>query len=1195
MEFEHAIEAANAALFACFQRYLTDLEVLLLKGAWHNRTYEQIAESAGYSTGYLSRKAGPQLWQGLSQALGEPVSKTNFKAAIERGQGGRWKAEGGRMKATLTSPHLPIYPSTHTDWGEAIDVSLFYGRTEELDTLQQWIVNDRCRLIAILGMGGIGKTSLAAKVAQQLEPQFEYVIWRSLRNAPPLETLLSELVPFVSNQQDTQAEMGRLLHWLRAHRCLVVLDNVETMLQSGDRAGQYRPGYEDYRDLFEAIGQSLHQSCLLLTSREKSAELAAMEGEELPVRVVQLRGSAETGCTLLQAKGLAGTETQQQTLCDRYGGNPLALKIIASTIQELFDGDIQQFIEQDAIVFNSVRRLLEQQMERLSELERSAMTWLAINREWTTIAELAEDIVPPVSRMELLEALESLCWRGLIEKRSGSYTQQPVVMEYVSDRLIDQINAELRTAELHVFLHYALIKTTVKEYVRESQVRVILQPIADQFCKTFSSQAALEQQVLRILMSLRRSEVKLSGYGVGNLINLCIHLQLNLTGFDFSGLTIRHACFHETQLHQVNVAAAHFWKCTFTQIFSIIFSVTFSPDGKLLATSDSSGNMRLWQVADGQPLMAFQGHLDWLRSVTFCQNSSLLISGCDDHTIRFWDTRTGECIKCVENYGSRVMAVAASPDGQWLVSGGEDHLLKLWNIHTGQCLKILAGHTQSVCTVAWSPDKHMIVSGSHDTTIKVWDLNTGNCLKTLAAHSDWINSVAFSPDGYLIASSSHDKTIKLWDVNAGNCIKTLEGHSDWVLSVAFNTQGNLLISGSEDHTIRLWEVSTGNCLRILLGHTDRVWTVSSSPDGRTFASGSEDRTVRIWDVNTGECSRTLKGYTQQIWGLGFSPDGQTLASCGDEKSIRLWNIETGRCIKVLSGHTNGVWAAKFSPDGLLLASASEDQTVKLWDAKTGDCIRTLQANGKRVHDVAFSPDGCILASAHEDETIKLWDVSSGECCKILSGHWAWAVAFSPVCNSSDGNFLLASCSFDNTLKLWNIDSGQCLRTLEGAATLATSVAFSPDGCLLASSGYGSIVKLWDVHTGQCLKEFRGHTSDLVYAVAFSPDGQHLVSSGADRTVKLWDVHTGGCLHTLQGHTHWIYPVAFSPIQSQERSCILASGGMDETIRLWDAETGECLKVLRSDRPYEGMNITGATGLTGAQKATLKALGAIEHS
>jgi hypothetical protein len=301
----------------------------------------------------------------------------------------------------------------------------------------------------------MGKTALAAKVAAQVQHEFEYVIWRSLRNAPPLETLLGDLVAFVSDFQETSAEIGRLIHYLRSRRCLLILDNMETILEAG-HAGQFRNGYEGYGDLLRVLGEVAHSSCLILTSREKPSEIAASEGVELSVHSLRLSGSNEAARALLCAKGLTGDETQKQQLCDRYSNNPLAVKIVATSIQDLFDGEIGAFLQQDTFVFDGIRRLLDQQFERLSPLEKSIMYWLAINREGTEIAELESDMEPTVSRGKLLEALEALWGRALIEKatptllekQSSLYTQQPVVMEYVSELLIELFCEDIATAVL---------------------------------------------------------------------------------------------------------------------------------------------------------------------------------------------------------------------------------------------------------------------------------------------------------------------------------------------------------------------------------------------------------------------------------------------------------------------------------------------------------------------------------------------------------------------------------------------------------------------------------------------------------------------------------------------------------------------------------------------------------------------------
>ncbi|HEY9663971.1 MAG TPA: NB-ARC domain-containing protein, partial [Allocoleopsis sp.] len=525
MSFEQVLQVANALVSAKSGRYLNDVETAILMGAWKNQTYEQIADESGYSISYLTRDVGPKLWKLLSQALGETVSKTNFQAALERS---KHKAileqpiqvEAPSIHLATTVPPVP-FPTTHSplldrrcDWGESTDVSLFYGRNQELATLQQWIWQDRCRLIFCLGMGGIGKTSLTVKLAREIDTQFDCVIWRSLRNEPSLKTLLSSLVAFVSNQQDCEPELDRLMHWLRTSRCLIVLDNMETLLQAGDRAGYFRPGYEDYGDLLRAIGETSHQSCVVFTSREKPAELAALEGMELAVRTMRLGGSLEASQGLIAAKGLLGSPEQQHQLCQLYGCNPLAVKIVATSIQDLFDGDIAAFLEQDATVFSGVHRLLDQQCERCSRLERTIMYWLAINREWTSIAELAADIVPLVSRADLLEALESLSWRSLIEKQAGCYTQQPVVMEYTTSQLIDEICVEvLRTthtrqpgsqSRLSLLQRHALLKSQGKDYIRDTQVRQILKPLLDKLTVILGSAQNVASQLTQLLSKLQQ-------------------------------------------------------------------------------------------------------------------------------------------------------------------------------------------------------------------------------------------------------------------------------------------------------------------------------------------------------------------------------------------------------------------------------------------------------------------------------------------------------------------------------------------------------------------------------------------------------------------------------------------------------------------------------------------------------------------
>ncbi|MBW4672870.1 MAG: hypothetical protein KME52_02165 [Desmonostoc geniculatum HA4340-LM1] len=1078
------------------------------------------------------------------------------------------------------------------DWGEMVDVSVFYGRIAELTLLEQWLIQEHCRVVALLGMGGIGKTSLAAKLSQKVQGWFEYVIWRSLYNAPPLFDLLANLIQFFSNEQVLETDLAKtvdrrisqLIEYLQQQRCLIVLDNVETILQTGAYAGCYREGYEDYGLLIKRLGQVMHQSTLVLTSREKPKDIASLGGETLAVRSLQLSGlEVVAGQKIFEAKGFSGSESELPAVVERYAGNALALKIVATTIQDVFDGNIGEFLQHYTAVFGNIRDLLDQQFSRLANLEKDIIYWLAINQEPVSLSVIREDIVSPIPPQNLLEALESLVRRSLVEKSTALFTLQPVVMEYVTQRLIEIVCEEIVTQKPDLFRCHALMKATAKDYVKETQIRLIVKPVIDGLLTVFRTKTGVENELSQILVRLREESPLEPGYTGGNVINLLRQLGTDLTGYDFSYLTVWQADLRKINLHNVNFKNADLAKSVFSETFGGVMSVAFSPDGKLLAAGDSNGEIHLWRVADSQQILIFRGHRNWVVSLAFSPDGRTLASGSSDCTVRLWDVGTGRCLHTLGEHGNEVWSVAFSPNGDRLASACDDHLVRLWVVSTGECLKIFQGHKNWVLSVTFSLDGQKLVSGSDDNTIRLWDINSGECLKILQGHSDGIRSISLSCDGQMLASSSDDQTIRLWNFTTGECKRILRGHSNQILSVAFSPQGDILASGSHDQTVRLWDVNTGECKKIFQEHSNWVCSVAFSPDGDILASGSRDQTVRLWYIPTSQCLKTFQGHTNQVLSVAFNPDGKILASGGHNQKVRLWDVRIGQTLKTLEGHTNWVYSVAFNPQGDTLVSGSADKTVKLWDVSTGQCLRTCQGHTAAVWSVALSPDGQMVASSSEDQTIRLWDIRTGQSLRTCQGHTAavWSVAFSPQ------GTVLASGSLDQTVKLWDVNTGECLRTLEGHTSWAWAVAFSPDGDLLASTSTDRTLRLWSVRTGECKRILQVDTGWLL-SVAFSLDNQTLATSSQDHTVKLWDINTGECFKTLPGHLAWLWSVAFCPDNQT-----LVSGGEDETIRLWNVKTGECLKTLEAEKPYELLNLTGVTGITEATRATLKDLGAVD--
>ncbi len=454
------------------------------------------------------------------------------------------------------SSAIDISSSEQQDWSEAPDLMNFYGRSSELALLERWIVKDCCKVVSILGLGGMGKTSLTLTLAGQVQAQFEKLIWKALRNAPPIMDLLEDLIEFVSDGKQElptatlQQRISQLIQILQERRCLIILDEFETILQSSagklrPQIGSYPSGYEGYGELLKRLSSDRHQSCVLITSREKPQGIVGTtytilrhpRGRQPPdpppletTTILELDGlGLDDSAAFLQAIGVVGSQANLQVLSDCYSGNPFALKVIAPIIKEFFGGNVSQFLQQNTIVLSDpLSGVLEQQIYRLSELEREIVYWLAIAQVPISMARLESLLRSRRSQTQILEALISLQYRslteGVITELEVLFGLRPMIRKIIRNELVEQATAELcavlKTQDLEaldMFKHYLFVS---EDAPSDASNQKLLKSLKNSLLCHIKQTQKLSLHLTQILTRLQNGSGVDVGYGDRNLAAL---------------------------------------------------------------------------------------------------------------------------------------------------------------------------------------------------------------------------------------------------------------------------------------------------------------------------------------------------------------------------------------------------------------------------------------------------------------------------------------------------------------------------------------------------------------------------------------------------------------------------------------------------------------------------------------------------
>ena len=276
---------------------------------------------------------------------------------------------------------------------------------------------------------------------------------------------------------------------------------------------------------------------------------------------------------------------------------------------------------------------------------------------------------------------------------------------------------------------------------------------------------------------------------------------------------------------------------------ALVWAVSFSPDGKSLASGGDDGTVRIWDSVKGEATAAFRGHADQMIHIAFTNSTAVATAGHgDDRSVRVLDVRTGKTLIRLKETDHGVSSMAVSPDGKLIAMTdfAEEEAVQVWNVETGKVVATLSGVSS---VLAFSPDgKVLATTHTGSTAISFWQWAAGKLIGSVGEKSKSASVAAFSPDGRLLASGS-DWTLRIWDLKTGKQTVSCRGDSD-IQSISFNSDGRSIATGEYDGPVRVWDVATGKAIAVLKARGP----VAFSPDGKRLATQSEARSeILLWD------------------------------------------------------------------------------------------------------------------------------------------------------------------------------------------------------------------------------------------------------------------------------------------------------------------------------------------------------------
>jgi len=494
-------------------------------------------------------------------------------------------------------------------------------------------------------------------------------------------------------------------------------------------------------------------------------------------------------------------------------------------------------------------------------------------------------------------------------------------------------------------------------------------------------------------------------------------------------------------------------------------AVVTQPDGTQAKPKSSGATIRVFSVADGRQIRAFNEHRGWVEALAMCPDGRHVIAADHEDGAAMWDFTTGRQVKSFRVQG--VFPVAVSPDGKYALFGGV-------------------------------------------TVLRLWDIAQDRELRTFHGHGGWLRSVAFSPDGRRALSGSDDNTPRLWDLDTGKEIRGFGGYSRQIASVSLSAQGQQMLIAQDAGLVGLWDIPTGRQTRSIR-HTLGVRAAIISRDGSFAAAGGWNypehaSTAKVWDTATG---REIQGFFKaesSHWAVpvAISADNRHIFWAVGPTLI-LSDLATGKEIRTFRGHEGEIQYAEVNPGGDYALSL-DALALKIWDVATGKEIKNFPLSGAAGEAAfclgTFSPDGkkvlLLEYGVGKQLSLRFWDITSRRETSAVTVQHDIRGYIGRLSISRDGRFALWSENTD--LHLYDFSTGTVARTFTGHVNHISSLGFSADGKYAYSGSADGTARLWELATGREVAQFVSF-SDGEWIV-ITPEGYFNASPGGARHLNV---------------------------------------------------------------------------------------------